>query len=264
MPPEDLEALRHRARDVGLPEPRLASEALRGEYADLLWRSHTRAELDAPALEPVWSQRASDAVRDFRELVDVVSRGAVLLIFPEGRPSPDGEIGPLQRGLASLVRRAKPKALQPIGLAYDPLVRGRTRALVSFGKPLDPPEAALEETVLAALRLATPLTCGQVVAAWSRSGRHGSAGATLEAEVERAVAEGRNVDPELLDAGEAKAEAPPRARGPRTPCPTTIRALAFLARELESARTRSARQPRRRARETGAEGPDERAVRRAT
>jgi 1-acyl-sn-glycerol-3-phosphate acyltransferase len=236
LPPGDLEALRNRARDVGLPEPRLANEAVRGEYADLLWRSHTRAELDAPAFEPVWSQRASDAVRDFRELVDAVSRGAVLLIFPEGRPSPDGEIGPLQRGLASLVRRARPKALQPVGLAYDPLVRGRTRALVSFGEPLDPPQEALEEGVLAALRLAMPLTCGQVVAGWIRSGRRGSAGAALEAEVERAVAEGRNVDPELLEARK-------RTRRLRLAleCADTLHdddpSLAFLERELESART---------------------------
>ena len=236
LPPADFEALRSRARDVGLPEPRLAKEALRGEYADLLWRSHTRAELDAPVFESVWSQRASDAVRDFRELVDVVSRGAVLLIFPEGRPSPDGEIGPLQRGLASLVRRARPRALQPVGLAYDPLVRGRTRALVSFGEPLDPPREALEERVLSALRLAMPLTCGQVVAAWIRSGRCGSAGAALEAEVERAVAEGRNVDPELLEA---------RMRNRRLrlalefadTLPDDDPRLAFLERELQSART---------------------------
>jgi hypothetical protein len=237
LPPDDLDALRQRAREVGLPEPRLASEALRGEYSDLLWRTHTRAELDAPALEPVWSQRASDAVRDFRELVDVVSRGAVLLIFPEGRPSPSGEIGPLQRGLASLVRRAKPKTLQPIGLAYDPLVRGRTRALVSFGEPLDPPGEELEETVLAALRLAMPLTCGQVVAGWIRSGRHGSAGAALEAEVERAVAEGRHVDPGLLAPGKRRRRLR-HALAAADTSPDDDRTLAFLARELESARAR--------------------------
>ncbi len=238
LPREDLEALRLRARDVSLPEPHVAREAVRGEFADLLWRSHTRAELDVPALEPVWSQRATDAVRDFRDLVDVVSRGAVLLIFPEGRPSPGGEIGPLQRGLSALVRRGKPKFLQPIGLAYDPLVRGRTRALVSFGEPLDPPEAALEETVLSALRLAMPLTCGQVVAAWIRSGRHGSAGAALEAEVERAVTEGRNVDPDLLEPGKRRRRLR-HALASADASPDDDPVLAFLARELESARARS-------------------------
>jgi 1-acyl-sn-glycerol-3-phosphate acyltransferase len=234
LPSEDLEALRNRARQVGLPAPRLAAEVMRGEYADLLWRSHTRAELDAPALEPVWSKRASDAVRDFRELVNVVSRGAILLIFPEGRPSPDGEIGPLQRGLASLVRRARPSALQPVGLAYDPLVRGRTRALVFFGERLEPPQEALDDTVLAALRLATPLTCGQAVAGWIRSGRHGSAGAVLETEVERALAEGRSVDPELLQAGKRMRRLR-LALAVADTWPDDDPRLAFLARELESA-----------------------------
>jgi len=174
-------------------------------------------------------------VRDFRELVDVVSRGAVLLIFPEGRPSPNGEIGPLQRGLASLVRRARPQVLQPVGVAYDPLVRGRTRALVSFGEPLAPPGEELEDTVLSALRLATPLTCGQVVAGWIRSGRRGSVGAALEGEVERAVAEGRNVDPQLLGV-------PGRERRLRLALasadslPDDDPSLVFLARELESGR----------------------------
>jgi acyltransferase-like protein len=234
LPSDDLEALRSRAREVRLPVPRLANEVIRGEYADLLWRLHTRAELDAPALAPAWSQRASDAVRDFRELVDVVSRGAVLLIFPEGRPSPDGEIGPLQRGLASLVRRARPRVLQPVGLAYDPLARGRTRAVVSFGEPLGPPEEALEESVLSALRLATPLTCGQVVAGWIRSGRHGSAGAALGAAVERALAEGRNVDPELLEAGTRSRRLRLALASADTWSDHDPR-LAFLARELESA-----------------------------
>ena len=220
-----------------MPEPRHASEARRGEYADLLWRSHTRAELDAPALEPVWSQRASDAVRDFRELVDVVSRGAVLLIFPEGRPSPDGEIGPLQRGLASLIRRGRPQALQPVGLAYDPLVRGRTRALVSFGEPFAPPEEALEGAVLSAVRLATPLTCGQVVAEWIRSGRQGPAGAALDAAVEQAAEAGRNVDPELIEPG-TRSRALQHALSAADILPDDDPKLAFLARELESARTR--------------------------
>ena len=237
LPVEDLDALRNRAREVGLPEPRLASDAMRGEYADLLWRSHTRTELDAPAFEPAWSQRAADAVRDFRELVDVVSRGAVLLIFPEGRPSPDGEIGPLQRGLASLIRRGKPQALQPVGLAYDPLARGRTRALVSFGKPFAPPEQALENTLLSALRLAMPLTCGQVVAEWIRSGRPVPAGVSLDAAVERAVEEGRSVDPALVDA-RTRSRALQHALAAADVLPDDDPRLGFLARELESARAR--------------------------
>jgi len=91
--------------------------------------------------------------------------------------------------------------------------------------------------VLSALRLAMPLTCGQVVAAWTRSGRHGSAGAALDAEVERAVAEGRNVDPELLEAGKRRRRLRLALASADT-SPDDDPRLAFLARELESARAR--------------------------
>ena len=50
--------------------------------------------------------------------------GNVLIVFPEGRPSPDGEIGPIKPGIGALVRRGKPRAVRPLALAYDPLVRG--------------------------------------------------------------------------------------------------------------------------------------------
>ena len=50
LPPEDLEALRNRAREVRLPEPRLASEALRGEYADLLWQGAYPGSSSTPRL----------------------------------------------------------------------------------------------------------------------------------------------------------------------------------------------------------------------
>ena len=89
--------------------------------------------------------------------------------------------------------------------------------------------------MLSGLRLAMPLTCGQVVAGWIRSGRHGSAGAALEAEFERAVSEGRNIDPELLDAARRSR----RLRVALALADTSSDddpALAFLARELESAR----------------------------
>jgi hypothetical protein len=75
-----------------------------------------------------------------------------------------------------------------------------------------------------------------VVAAWIRSGRHGSAGAALEAAFERAVAEGRNVDPELLDA-ETRSRRLRLALGYADTLSDDDPALAFLARELESARS---------------------------
>jgi 1-acyl-sn-glycerol-3-phosphate acyltransferase len=164
LPGEVAEALRARAREVGRPIPARAGEVLQGDYGDLLWRTFRREQLDGVPLETLWSRRAAEAAGDFRRLVEIVSRGAVLLVFPEGRPSPDGEIGPVRPGLAALVRRGKPRWLQPIGIAYDPLVRGRTRAFVSFSPPLAVPAGDVEEAVVSSLRLAVPLTAGQVVA----------------------------------------------------------------------------------------------------
>jgi hypothetical protein len=210
------------------------ADVLRGEYADLLWTSFAREALGGPGLEEVWRRQATRATEDFRRLVGLVRGGAVLVVFPEGRPSPDGAIGPLRPGLGALVRRARPRWIQPVGLAYDPLTRGRTRAYVSFLPPVPAPEEDAEEAVLRLLRLATPLTCGQVVA-----GRlvEGSASAReLERELEHAVvaarAEGRNVDPALAEPGSRRrrvADALAAARSNRAD-------LGYLAREHASAR----------------------------
>jgi hypothetical protein len=88
----------------------------------------------------------------------------MLLVFPEGKPSPDGGIGPLQPGLDLLVRRARPTALAPLALAYDPLTPARPRVVVSFGSPGPAPDP-LEQGVVAALRATMPLTTGQAVSA---------------------------------------------------------------------------------------------------
>lgn len=42
-----------------------------------------------------------------KETINRLSAGHVLNIYPEGQRTPDGEIGPLQRGVALIVRRAR-------------------------------------------------------------------------------------------------------------------------------------------------------------
>jgi 1-acyl-sn-glycerol-3-phosphate acyltransferase len=182
----------------------------------------TPEDVSAPEF---WSRRAGRAANDLRELVDVVAAGNPLLLFPEGRPSPDGEIGPLQRGLGALVRRGRPPAVRPIALAYDPLVRGRTRVTLAFGAAVAPPERGVEEWALTLLRRAMPLTCGQLAA--RRLGEDETVAAIREA-----LDEGRPVEPDLLRAGRrrrrlAEAFAAAAAR------PADA---AFLAREFASAR----------------------------
>jgi 1-acyl-sn-glycerol-3-phosphate acyltransferase len=234
FPEEVAAALRSRAAELRLSEPRVAADVDRGEYGDLLWHTFTRDELGGEAFETAWRRHGAAAAGDFRGLVEAVSRGGVLLLFPEGRPSADGEIGPMQRGLKALIRRASPRWIQPIGIAYDPLVRGRTHAFVSFLDPIPPPEEDPEAVVLERLRLAVPLTAGQVVGSALVEGEEPTS-ARLEEAYETARSEGRNVSPDLLS-----------AEGRRRRLPEAVRAAAsasraeleFLAREYRSARER--------------------------
>jgi len=229
VPAALAEAFRSRSEDRGLPPPRRSGDVLRGEYADLLWQPVTRPE--APELDGFWGARAAIASADFRRLVELVRGGGSLLVFPEGRPSPDGEIGPLRRGLSALVRRARPDWFLPVALAYDPLRRRRARVVVAVGPRVEPPGEDAEAATLELLRRATPLTCGQFVAHELLAGRDPDVEGLGQA-VEESRSERRPVDPELLDPaqhrtclGEAIAAA---ERGPGE--------LQFLAREYASAR----------------------------
>jgi hypothetical protein len=162
---EDVRArLEARADEAGLPKPVKARDVLRGEFADLLWRGYERDDLAAPAFEEAWRRRSELATEQLRQVVDVIARGEPMLFFPEGRPSPDGEIGPLRGGLRLLLRRGRPDAVRAVALAYDHLTCGRPYVELSSGAPFPPPTERVDEVVLGALKAVTPLTCGQVLA----------------------------------------------------------------------------------------------------
>lgn len=225
--------LHERAAAAGLPRPSRASDVLRGEYADVLFRPVSRDEVGARRADELWARRAGDAAREFRFLVELVRVGRSLVVFPEGRPSPDGEIGPLRRGVDALVRRARPRHVLPMSIAYDPLVHGRTRVLVSVGELAPPPAEDIERSILGTLRGSMPLTSGQLVATELLAGRAPSAAALADA-VARAREEGRPVDPDLEHAGGRARrldEALAVAEEQRVYLP-------FLAREYESARAK--------------------------
>lgn len=192
-------ALRARSRDHG---PRTAAEAVTSAYADVLWRVVRRDELSHPVFDDIWRRRTAVAAGDLRRLVEIVRTGKALFLFPEGRPSPDGAVGPLRGGLSALVRRGLPSVILPLGVAYDPLTRGRPRAFVAFGEPVST-AANTDDDILAALRRATPLTCGQVVAdALLDSGapvNRVELATALDHAVSLASAEGRPVERDLLD-----------------------------------------------------------------
>jgi hypothetical protein len=237
IPEEHVAAFRERAADLGLQPPLVACDAVGADYADLLWRAVEPQDFTQGDLSEFWGRRASEAVRDFRTLVELIRAPGTILVFPEGRPSPDGEIGPLRPGVGALLRRGQARLVRPLALAYDPLVRGRTRVYVAQPEPVPPPESDVEPALLELMRRSMPLTAGQYTAHRLVEGASADPGELergLVQAVEAAQAEGRPVEPLLLTAdsrrrrlGEALAVAP---RKPE--------ALPYLAREYTSARRR--------------------------
>ena len=139
------DALRARARRLGKPEPRYAGDVLSRRYADLLWTVVSRLEAPRPA--HAWTERLTHARQDLLHLVELLRAGQSVLLFPEGRPSPDGAIAPLERGVGLLVRRGRPRRVVPIGIAYDPIGRGRTQALLRIGGPVAAPRDDIEASL---------------------------------------------------------------------------------------------------------------------
>jgi hypothetical protein len=84
-----------------------------------------------------------------------------------------------------------------VAIAHDPLTSGRPRAFVGIGEPLRPPgRSGGERELLAALRRALPLTCGQIVAHAAVTGGADPAEA-VERAVHRARDERRPIEPVL-------------------------------------------------------------------
>jgi 1-acyl-sn-glycerol-3-phosphate acyltransferase len=170
------------------------SPRLSGKHARDLWQVLTPDDLDATE---AWAWRRAAALEDFRALVDVVRRGDSLVIFPEGRPSPDGTVGPLMDGVGAIVRRARPSQVIALAPAYDPLVEGRTRAYLAVSAPHAPGVDVLE-----LLKRTTPLTVGDSVAAALADGDDPYA--RLDRDVAAAREEGRPCAPELDDEHERR------------------------------------------------------------
>jgi hypothetical protein len=155
---------------------------------EALWTPFESGELTHPAFAPAWRRRASEARAGLRELIDALRAGHPVLLFPEGRPSPDGAVGPLRRGLGAIARRGEARRLLPIGIAYDELTAGRPRAVVALRPPVPASGDGIEERALEALRAALPLTCAQAVAPALRALAEAGERAIDLAALERAVA----------------------------------------------------------------------------
>jgi 1-acyl-sn-glycerol-3-phosphate acyltransferase len=203
VPPELRAALARRAAERGLPPPGHAADVLRGTYADLLWTPVDRDQMARHG--EVWRGHLRAAVHDFGRLVQTLQSGGLVVIYPEGELSPDGRIGPMKPGLASLARKGRGRWVQPVATCYDPLAGRRPRVYVAVAPAIVPEPGGLLRDVARVLRRATPLTAGQIVA-W-QLGRGGASPAELDAVasdwIERAHADERPIEP-LLEGPERR------------------------------------------------------------
>ena len=197
LPPELRAALARRAAARRRPPPERAGDVLHGEYADLLWTPVERDQVGRHG--DVWRDHLRAAVRDFEQLVQSLRSGGLVVMYPEGELSPDGRIGPLKQGVASLARRGRARWVQPVATCYDPLAGPRPRVYVSVAQPIVPQPGRLNSDLMGALRRATPLTAGQIVA-W-QLGRGATSPAQLDAVasdwIDRARADERPIEPGL-------------------------------------------------------------------
>ncbi|HET7633744.1 MAG TPA: hypothetical protein VFK51_03340 [Burkholderiales bacterium] len=125
-------------RFMRLAPPRAASlttaQALAHRYGTLLRLPHGFRKLTHAcftALEPC--ERAVIAAH-LQCCIDLINRGAVLLLEPEGAVSRDGHFGRLRAALHTLVSQPSiDTRAQPIGISYDFMSPGRTAVFVAVG-----------------------------------------------------------------------------------------------------------------------------------
>ena len=148
------EQILDRASQLGARSPMRVAEVMHGDYADLLWIDVEASDLPTAPYAEAWARRASVATGDLSAIVDLVRNGEPLLLFPEGQPSPDGDLGPLRRGLGAVIRRGRPERIRAFGLAYDALTTGRDTVVLSVLNSVAPPAGAGEPDMLG-----TPREC---------------------------------------------------------------------------------------------------------
>jgi hypothetical protein len=192
---------------LGHTGARTVGELLSIRSGHRLWIEIAPEDIAPAHRETIERDHGRQAAAGLRRLVDILRAGSSMLVFPEGRVSEDGAIGPLGAAVEVLIRRGRPAEIVPIAIAYDPLRRGRVVAHAGFGPPQRPPADGIGAHVLREVRRAMPLTTGQVLAeallGAVEAGRQvlhrDDLAEALEQEVRRALAEARPLPRSLRD-----------------------------------------------------------------
>ena len=190
----------------GRPRPGIVDDVRDPRYARELWDDVAEADLVEGSGREIWRSHIARAAGDVRRIVGLVRDGLPTLLFPEGRVSPDGSIGPISDVLDLVARRGRPRNIVPLGIAYDPLTRRRTEVTVGVGAPIQPGAEPMQTLAARALRRAMPVTCGQVLARFVTDARRhdgtpatvGDLGRLLDQVVHTAANGNRPVVPSLL------------------------------------------------------------------
>jgi MFS family permease len=130
---------------------------LRPKFFDLARRIVKLSTLREPYRTEVLNETRSLLTEDLDRMEDVVRRGAIFYLTPEGRYSVDGRIGPMRGAMDKLAPLA---TIYLAGVSYDPFAPGRLSMTYRL-LPLNDRDKLTE--TLAAIR---PVTTSQVLAAW--------------------------------------------------------------------------------------------------
>jgi len=149
--------------------------------------------------------------------VELLERGAMVQLEPEGTTSADGSLGRLRGGLHILLNQARaPVRVLPIGITYDFMTSGRQWVFVQVGRELPHLQGlSRRETtarVTEAMLACSTLTASQLASRWLLEVRSGGGGCItaaqldeqVRAEAERLSLRGAHVDPRLLESRRRK------------------------------------------------------------
>ncbi|MDQ7842668.1 MAG: hypothetical protein QN141_01070 [Armatimonadota bacterium] len=107
------------------------------------WRAHWQGPASLAAFREPWRTVLRDRQRQvvlaqMDRLADVLRRGGVLYLAPEGVISPDGRLQPFRSGLRLVLARVPEARVLPCCIVYDFMKPGRLRIFITVGRAMAP------------------------------------------------------------------------------------------------------------------------------